>query len=74
MTSQVTSRREEGSTSYCSRSQKLHLERARNREGGSKWCQNGQFIVVNDLKNAENAENAVFYLTVLNKIYSRDVF
>ncbi len=35
-----------------------------------KWRQNGQFIVVNDLKNAENA---VFYFTVLNKIYSRNV-
>jgi hypothetical protein len=36
-----------------------------------KWCQNSRFPTLIDLKIAKNA---VFYLKVLNKIYSRDVF
>ncbi len=36
-----------------------------------KRCQNGQFPSLIDLKIAENA---VFYLKVLNKIYFQDVF
>jgi hypothetical protein len=36
-----------------------------------KQCQDGRFLALIDLKLAENA---VIYLKVLNKIYSRDVF
>jgi hypothetical protein len=79
----------------------LHLERARDCEGGSKtaWCadywwgecpgrgsrwresknlecmkiakKNRQFPALADLKIIKNE---VFYLRVLNKIYSRDIF
>jgi hypothetical protein len=36
-----------------------------------KCCQNSRFPALIDLKIAENV---VFYLKVLNKIYSKDVF
>jgi hypothetical protein len=36
-----------------------------------RWRQNGKFPALFALKTAENA---VFYLKVLNKIYSRDIF
>jgi hypothetical protein len=36
-----------------------------------KWRKNGRFPSLIDFKNAENA---IFYLKVLNKIYSQDVF